>query len=144
MLKKLAVAAVAAMVGVGVASAADYTVKPKVTSLKTTPKTVLLVGNSFMYYNCGVNGTLSGIVKAKGGKLASTMATIGGAGLDWHDVKSYLRPNGLRSYSARSLMPWCCRTTARGRCIRNCRSSSKSTRRFTPPISVRRAQSRFS
>lgn len=88
MLKKLAVAAVAAMVGVGVASAADYTVKPKVTSLKTTPKTVLLVGNSFMYYNCGVNGTLSGIVKAKGGKLESTMATIGGAGLDWHDVKS--------------------------------------------------------
>lgn len=87
MLKKLAVAAVAAMVGVGVASAADYTVKPQVTSLKTTPKTVLLVGNSFMYYNCGVNGTLSGIVKAKGGKLASTMATIGGAGLDWHDVK---------------------------------------------------------
>ena len=99
MLKKLAVAAVAAMVGVGVASAADYTVKPKVTSLKTTPKTVLLVGNSFMYYNCGVNGTLSGIVKAKGGKLASTMATIGGAGLDWHAVKSYLRPHGLRSYS---------------------------------------------
>ena len=99
MLKKLAVAAVAAMVGVGVASASDYKVKPQVTSLKTAPKTVLLVGNSFMYYNCGVNGTLSGFVKAKGDKLSSTMATIGGAGLDWHDVKSYLRPNGLRSYS---------------------------------------------
>lgn len=80
-------------------AAADYNVKPVVTELKTAPKTVLLVGNSFMYYNCGVNGILGGFAKSKGVKLATTMATIGGAGLDWHDVKSYLRPNGLRSYS---------------------------------------------
>ena len=32
-------------------------------------------------------------------KRTTAMATIGGAGLDWHDVKSYLRPNGLLSYS---------------------------------------------
>lgn len=82
-----------------VAIAADFNVKPAVTELEAQPKTVLLVGNSFMYYNCGVNGILGGFAKSKGVKLATTMATIGGAGLDWHDVKSYLRPNGLRSYS---------------------------------------------
>ena len=92
-------AAAAAFSMIGAAAAADYSVKPKVTELKAKPATVLLVGNSFMYYNCGVNGYLSGFAKAKGSKLDSTMATIGGAGLDWHDVKSYLRPNGLRSYS---------------------------------------------
>lgn len=80
-------------------TAADYSVKPKVTELKSLPDKVLLVGNSFMYYNCGVNGYLSGLVKAKGGKLSATMATIGGAGLDWHLVKTYLRPDGLSSYS---------------------------------------------
>lgn len=89
----------ASIAAIGCAYAADYTVKPAVTSLKSAPQKVLLVGNSFMYYNCGVNGYLSGITKAKGTKLSATMATIGGAGLDWHDVKSYLRPNGLSSYS---------------------------------------------
>lgn len=81
------------------AVSADFNVKPAVTELSVTPKTVLFVGNSFMYYNCGVNGYFGGIAKAKGVKIGTTMATIGGAGLDWHDVASYLRPNGLRSYS---------------------------------------------
>ena len=67
--------------------------------LKSKPDRVLLVGNSFMYYNCGVGGYISGIAKDKKTKLTTAMATIGGAGLDWHDVKSYLRPNGLLSYS---------------------------------------------
>lgn len=89
----------AAHAAIGSASAADFTVKPAVTALPAAPKTVLLVGNSFMYYNCGVNSVLSAFARAKGDKLSTTMATIGGAGLDWHDVKSYLRPNGLRSYS---------------------------------------------
>jgi hypothetical protein len=97
--KKLIVSAAVLALSSTLAFAADYTVKPKVTELKAQPKAVLLVGNSFMYYNCGVNGYLSGITKAKKTKLATTMVTIGGAGLDWHLVKSYLRPNGLRSYS---------------------------------------------
>lgn len=65
-IKVLACSMALALVGT-MAQAADYTVKPTVTSLKTTPKSILLVGNSFMYYNCGVNGYLSGIAKAKGG-----------------------------------------------------------------------------
>lgn len=97
-MKKTLIAAVCALAA-GAAVSADYNIKPEVTALQAQPKTVLLVGNSFMYYNCGVNGYLGGIARAKGVKLATTMATIGGAGLDWHDVASYLRPNGLRSYS---------------------------------------------
>ncbi len=87
---------------VAAASAADYTVKPEVTELNPLPSRVLLVGNSFMYYNCGVNGYLSGLVKAKDRKLRATMVTIGGAGLDWHLVKTYLRPNGIASYSTKN------------------------------------------
>lgn len=95
----LLIAAASASIVSFACQAADYTVKPVVTSLASTPERVLLVGNSFMYYNCGVNGYLSGIAKSKNTKQRYTMATIGGAGLDWHDVKSYLRPNALSSYS---------------------------------------------
>ena len=53
--------------------AADYSVKPKVTELTQTPSRVLLVGNSFMYYNCGVNSYISGLSKSLGIKLSTTM-----------------------------------------------------------------------
>ena len=100
-LQTLGIAAAAGL-AMSAAAAANFTVKPKVTELGFTPKTVLLVGNSFMYYNCGVNAVLGGIAKSMGTRISTTMATIGGAGLDWHDVKSYLRPNALRSYSTRN------------------------------------------
>ncbi|MCD8338781.1 MAG: hypothetical protein LUC43_01025 [Burkholderiales bacterium] len=91
--------AVTLMLSSAVAFSADYTIKPTVTELKTIPQRVLLVGNSFMYYNCGVNQVTSGLAKSMKDKLSATMVTISGAGLDWHLVKSYLRPNGLASYS---------------------------------------------
>lgn len=62
-------------------------------------KKILLVGNSFMFYNCGVTGMMNGFAKAKQIPMLLTMVGIGGASLYWHDVKSYLRPNGIRSYS---------------------------------------------
>lgn len=86
-------------VSVGTVSAQDYSVEPVVKSLKTAPNSVLLVGNSFMYYNCGVSNYIGGIAKSEGTKLSLSMVTIAGAGLDWHDVKSYLRPNAINSYS---------------------------------------------
>lgn len=76
----------------------DYAVAPAVTSLTQPVSKVLLVGNSLMFYNCGVSSMLQGLAKAAGRKLQVTMVGIGGASLYWHDVKSYLRPNGLRSY----------------------------------------------
>lgn len=62
-------------------------------------KNILLVGNSFMFYNCGVTGMMNGFAKDKQVPMVLTMVGIGGASLYWHDVKSYLRPNGLRSYT---------------------------------------------
>lgn len=81
------------------ALAREAIMKPLVTRLEKAPKTLLLVGNSFMYYNNGIGQYVSQISRDQGEPINCTMATIGGAGLDWHDVKSYLRPNALRSYS---------------------------------------------
>ncbi|MFU0842258.1 MAG: SGNH/GDSL hydrolase family protein [Burkholderia sp.] len=77
----------------------DYTVKPLATEFKNPVKKVLLVGNSFMYFNCGVNAMIAGLAKSKGRTVIMTLAAISGASLYWHDVRSYLRPNGLRSYA---------------------------------------------
>ena len=76
--------------------------KPLMTDKPVGIKNVLLVGNSFMFYNCGVNGMINGFAKAKHRDLVITLVGIGGASLYWHDVKSYLRPNALRSYKIAS------------------------------------------
>jgi hypothetical protein len=78
--------------------------KPKVTTLGPDfPKAVLFVGNSFFYYNNGMPGLLTNLEKAADGEnkasYRNTMATIGGSGLDWHDMDNLLRPGGLGSYS---------------------------------------------
>ncbi|WP_417149164.1 hypothetical protein [Parasutterella excrementihominis] len=44
-------------------------------------KNVLLVGNSFMFYNCGVNGMINGFAKAKHRDLVITLVGIGGASI---------------------------------------------------------------
>lgn len=63
--------------------------KPLMTDKPVGIKNVLLVGNSFMFYNCGVNGMINGFAKAKHRDLVITLVGIGGASLYWHDVKSY-------------------------------------------------------
>ncbi len=78
----------------------DHTIMPKVTSLPKIPTSVLLVGNSFMYYNNGVVQWLEGMIEAdRTSSLRVSMVTIAYAGLDWHDVKSYLRPEAINSYT---------------------------------------------
>ena len=78
--------------------------KPAVTSLGPDfPKTAIFIGNSFFYYNNGMPGHLTLLEKAADPVnkqvYRNTMATIGGSGLDWHDVESYFRPNAIGSYS---------------------------------------------
>ncbi len=78
--------------------------KPKVTtSGPDVPKAALFVGNSFFYYNNGMPGHLTFMERAvdPANKAAyrNTMATIGGSGLDWHDMDNLLRPGGLGAYS---------------------------------------------
>ncbi len=77
----------------------DCSVLPVCSDKPKDLRKILLVGNSFMFYNCGVTGMMNGFAKDKKVPLVLTMVGIGGASLYWHDVKSYLRPNGLRSYA---------------------------------------------
>jgi len=85
--------------GVAVAQTA-----PKVKSLNPPPNTLLLVGNSFFYFNDSMHRFVGGMV-AEGmpelrGKYRATSVTISGSGLNWHDMDAYLRPgSGMASYS---------------------------------------------
>lgn len=75
--------------------AGDFSVKPAVTSLKAKPKTAIIIGNSYTYYNCGLFDYLWGFSGAsETTKLETQMSTTAGAGLDWHDVKGLLEPEG--------------------------------------------------
>jgi hypothetical protein len=78
--------------------------RPSVTSLGPDfPKTTIFIGNSFFYYNDGMPGHVTHLQRAAdpdhGQDYGETMVTIGGSGLDWHDVESYFRPNAIGSYS---------------------------------------------
>jgi hypothetical protein len=62
---------------------------------------MLWVGNSFFYYNNSMHGHFGQLVTSLGEKPAvrGTSVTISGSGLDWHDMESLVRPNGLGRYS---------------------------------------------
>jgi hypothetical protein len=63
----------------------------------------LFVGNSFFYFNNGLPAYVSKLAAAAPEpdrpKFSFTMVTIGGSGLDWHDMESYFRPHAIGSYS---------------------------------------------
>jgi hypothetical protein len=63
------------------------------------PASILWVGNSFFYYNNSLHGHFGQLVTSAGARVRSTSVTISGSGLDWHDMASLLRPNGLGRYS---------------------------------------------
>jgi hypothetical protein len=67
---------------------------------KAPPASLLWVGNSFFYYNNSMHNFLLGFVRADGRTDArGTSVTISGSGIEWHDMKSYLRPDGIGRYS---------------------------------------------
>jgi hypothetical protein len=89
----------AAVVG---ASPSAAQTKPKI--LETgiaTPASALFIGNSFFYYNNGLSGHLTQLLRSADPdyKLRSTSVTISGSGADWHDVASYFRPSAIGTYS---------------------------------------------
>ena len=65
------------------------------------PTSVLFIGNSFFYYNDGMTSVFNGLITNadKNNKIRSTMATISGSGLSWHNVDAYFNPEGVGSYS---------------------------------------------
>jgi hypothetical protein len=87
------------LLGAGVPVSAQQ-LRPKVTSLAYQPHSVLFVGNSFFYYNNGIDSMVGGLYGAAGlnGRLGGAMVTIGGAGWKWHDVESYFRPDAINSF----------------------------------------------
>lgn len=76
--------------------------KPEVDKLQSgAPGSVLFVGNSFFYYNNGIHNQVLGLVRAADARqdFRAIMVTISYAGIDWHDVDSYFRPNAIGRYS---------------------------------------------
>ncbi len=65
------------------------------------PSSTIFIGNSFFYYNNGIHSLITKFLAAvdPSFQYRSTMATISGSGLDWHDVESYFRPNAVGRYS---------------------------------------------
>ena len=84
--------------------AAQAQTKPKITTLAPDyPKTSIFIGNSFFYFNNGMDSHVVAMQRAAdpehGRDYHATSVTIGGSGLDWHDVESYFRPDAIGKYS---------------------------------------------
>ena len=75
--------------------------RPKRTDVGAVPTGILWVGNSFFYYNNSMHNHVSSLVRAADPKSAprATSVTISGSGIDWHDMESYFRPDGIAKYS---------------------------------------------
>ena len=76
--------------------------KPSVTEFTGEPvKSLLWVGNSFFYYNNSMHGHYNELAHSAepDGKFRGVSVTISGSGLDWHDLASYLKPDGIGKYS---------------------------------------------
>ena len=92
----LILAACAGMAGAPPASAPSPTAAAPASG---PPQALLWVGNSFFYYNNSMHGHFGQLARSLGTTTRSTSATVSGSGLDWHDLPSLLRPNGLGRYS---------------------------------------------
>ncbi len=75
--------------------------KPKRVDLGEAPSSIMWVGNSFFYYNNSLHNHFGKLVASGSGNrpVRSTSVTISGSGLDWHDMDSLLRPDGVGRYS---------------------------------------------
>src|ERR1700753_1653313 len=101
---KLFRAALAALAFVFGTAATQAQTQPTVTSLAPDlPKREIFIGNSFFYYNNGMPDHLVKLERAAEAEHqkedGAPMVTIGGSGLDWHDIESYFRPDGIGAYS---------------------------------------------
>jgi hypothetical protein len=73
---------------------------PKRTDPGARPDSMLWVGNSFFYFNNSMHSHFGPLVTSLNEKpVRGTSMTISGSGLDWHDMESLVRPNGLGRYS---------------------------------------------
>ena len=88
-MKKIVTALAAALLMVSGAQALETSVVPKITQLSNpAPKTGMYVGNSFTYYNCGVNGYVRGFTKEETRDWIARMITISAGMLSFHPVEA--------------------------------------------------------
>ena len=84
------------------ALAVSAQLKPKRTDMGTEPvRSTMWVGNSFFYYNNSMHNHFGNIVRAADpqARPRGTSITISGSGIEWHDMESLFRPNGIGRYS---------------------------------------------
>ena len=77
------------------AAAERAEVKPRRLALEGEPvRSVLWVGNSFFFFNNGIHRYVTGLASAAGrdNRIRNTIVSIGGSGIDWHDLDGYLKP----------------------------------------------------
>lgn len=76
--------------------------KPAVTTVGPDKvSSILWVGNSFFYYNNSMHGHVRSMALSADPKDVprQVSVTISGSGVDWHDMDSYFRKDGLAKYS---------------------------------------------
>lgn len=83
------------------ACAAPQPPAPPMLARDAAPQSILWIGNSFFYFNDSLHSHFGSLVASgtDGARVRGTSSTISGAGLDWHDIDSLLRPDGLGRYS---------------------------------------------
>jgi len=87
---------------VSLSGAATAQIKPKRTDVGAAPpQSILWVGNSFFYYNNSMHNHFGNLIRAADpqSRPRGVSVTISGSGIDWHDMESYFRPNGIGKYS---------------------------------------------
>lgn len=80
----------------------EAAIRPKLSGIGSEDlSAILYVGNSFLSFNNGIGWHVSRLHASAnpGRRLRATSVSITGGGLDWHDVESYFRPNGIGAYS---------------------------------------------
>jgi len=92
----------AILMGAACGFSAQAQIKPKRGDIGgPPPNSILWVGNSFFYYNNSMHNHFINMVKAADAQARprGVSVTISGSGMDWHDMESYFRPNGIGRYS---------------------------------------------
>lgn len=84
--EKILIPALTAALLCSSAFALETSVAPKVTDIHHSPKTGLIVGNSYSFYNCGVHSYLRGLTRENKQDWKARIITISSGRLSYHDV----------------------------------------------------------
>lgn len=99
-MKKILIPALTAALLCSSAFALETSVAPKVTDIKNhSPKTGLIVGNSYSFYNCGVHSYLRGLTRENKQDWKARIITISSGRLSYHDVEQYMGPHEMDPYA---------------------------------------------